>query len=79
MKLSLLTIVCAFTLSSYSQAPTIQWQKAFGGSNHEYSKKIEQTNDGGLIIAGTSESNDYNVVFNHGGKDYWVVKTNASG
>jgi hypothetical protein len=79
MKLSLLTIVCAFTLSSYSQAPTIQWQKAFGGSNHEYSKKIEQTNDGGLIIAGTSESNDYNVVFNHGGKDYWVVKTNANG
>ncbi|MBK8368583.1 MAG: hypothetical protein IPL10_14555 [Bacteroidetes bacterium] len=32
-----------------------------------------------MIIAGTSESNDYNVVFNHGGKDYWVVKTNANG
>jgi hypothetical protein len=79
MKLSLLTIVSAIALSSYAQVPSIQWQKAFGGSNHEYSKQIEQTNDGGLIIAGTSESNDYNVVFNHGGKDYWVVKTNANG
>ncbi len=79
MKLSLLTILSAFALSSYAQVPSIQWQKAFGGSNHEYSKQIEQTNDGGLIIAGTSESNDYNVVFNHGSKDYWVVKTNANG
>lgn len=58
----------------------IQWQKCFGGSGGEDARCIEQTRDGGFIVAGTSTSNDGDVSGNHGGKaDYWVVKSDASG
>lgn len=55
------------------------WQKTFGGSSDEEAKSIVQTNDGGYIIAGYTSSNNFDVTGNHGGKDFWVVKLNASG
>ena len=40
---------------------------------------IEQTTDGGYIVAGVSDSNNGDVYGNHGGDDYWLVKLSASG
>src|SRR5205814_640030 len=40
---------------------------------------IQQTTDGGFIIAGESYSNDGDVSGNHGYSDYWIVKTDALG
>lgn len=57
----------------------IEWQKSFGGSNPDYAYSIEQCSDGGYIIAGMSESNDGNVVGNHGNGDYWILKIDSSG
>jgi hypothetical protein len=57
----------------------IQWQKSLGGSETDIPKSIQQTNDGGYIVAGYSESNDGDVTENHGGGDYWVVKLNPIG
>jgi hypothetical protein len=51
-----------------------QWQKCLGGTGGEIANSIEQTTDGGYIVAGNSNSNDYDVSGNHGGLDYWVVK-----
>ena len=62
-----------------AQAPAIQWQKSLGGSSDEYANDIQITYDGGYITAGYALSNNGNVSFNHGGKDYWVVKLDASG
>ncbi|HYV94245.1 MAG TPA: T9SS type A sorting domain-containing protein [Chitinophagales bacterium] len=55
----------------------IEWQKSFGGSDIEAANSIQQTLDGGLIVAGFSESNDGDVSGNHGYKDYWIVKLNS--
>jgi len=52
----------------------IQWQKCFGGSSYDYAQSIQQTSDGGYIVAGWTESNDGDVSGNHGNSDYWIVK-----
>ncbi len=56
----------------------IEWQKSFGGTFEDYASSIQQSNDGGYIIAGWSYSNDDDVSGNHGGVDYWVVKLTSS-
>lgn len=53
---------------------TIVWQKTFGGTNYDYGTSVKQTSDGGLIIAGNSNSNDGDVSNNHGDLDSWIVK-----
>jgi len=57
----------------------IQWQKSLGGSNDDWAKSIQQTSDGGYIVAGRTKSNDGDVSENHGGKDAWIVKLDSSG
>jgi len=57
----------------------IVWQKCLGGSDDEEAYSIQQTTDGGFIVAGYTESNDGDVSGNHGRADYWVVKLNSSG
>ncbi|WP_241486058.1 T9SS type A sorting domain-containing protein [Chryseobacterium angstadtii] len=57
----------------------IQWQKSLGGTLYESSNSIQQTSDGGYIIAGQSFSTDGDVTGNHGNADYWIVKLDASG
>jgi len=57
----------------------IQWQKSLGGSESEQPKSIQQTTDGGYIVAGTTRSNDGDVSGNHGETDYWIVKLDGSG
>jgi hypothetical protein len=62
-----------------SSIGSIVWQKSLGGSNGEFAYSIQQTNDGGYIVAGYSDSNDGDVTGNQGGDDYWVVKLTSLG
>jgi hypothetical protein len=55
------------------------WQKNYGGSNHDYLKKIKNTSDGGYILTGDSKSSDGNVSGNNGKQDVWTVKINETG
>ena len=57
----------------------IDWQYTYGGSLDDQSSSIQQTADGGYIVAGVEESTDGNVTGNHGGYDYWLVKLNSAG
>ncbi|BFO65059.1 lipoprotein [Chryseobacterium sp. KCF3-3] len=57
----------------------IEWQKSIGGSDRDIAKDILQTSDEGYIIAGTSYSNDGDVLGSHGGSDIWIIKTNSAG
>ena len=52
---------------------SIEWQKSLGGSGDEFAKSVEQTTDGGYIVAGQSNSDDGDVSGNHGDYDYWIV------
>ncbi len=67
---------CAF---ANAQSPAIQWQKSLGGSGWDFGETVYQTNDGGYIIAGISESVDGDVTGNHGGGDCWIVKMDLTG
>ena len=60
----------------------VQWQKSLGGSSIDEGYAIQQTFDGGYIVAGSSNSNDGQVSGHHGDSttyDYWVVKLDDTG
>ncbi|HWQ66085.1 MAG TPA: PEGA domain-containing protein [Methanospirillum sp.] len=58
---------------------TIVWQKCLGSNSSDDARSIQQTSDGGYIVAGTTVGNDGDVSGNHGKNDYWIVKLNAAG
>lgn len=62
-----------------SPSGSLEWQKSLGGGGTEWSRNIQQTQDGGYIIAGRSNMNGGDVTGNHGNYDFWVVKLNANG
>src|SRR5689334_16943821 len=64
--------------SSFAQ-PAIQWQKCLGGTGDDIAFSIEQTADGGYIVAGCAYYNNGDITGNHGDRDYWVVKLDSSG
>ncbi|OGF66469.1 MAG: hypothetical protein A2Y62_17480 [Candidatus Fischerbacteria bacterium RBG_13_37_8] len=51
----------------------ILWQKAFGGINDDSANSVQQTSDGGYIVAGRTNS------FGEGSDDLLVIKLNAIG
>lgn len=63
----------------HAQAPVIEWQHSIGGSDNDDAQSIQQTVDGGYIVAGVTNSSDGDVTSNHGGSDAWIVKLAADG
>ncbi len=57
----------------------LQWQKSYGGSGKDKINCIEQTPDDGYIVAGYSNSTDGDVIGNHGGNDFWILKLESNG
>lgn len=57
----------------------IAWNACLGGSGNDGTSSIEQTSDGGYILAGISDSDDGDVVGAHGERDGWLVKLDATG
>jgi len=51
----------------------VQWQKTYGGSAKDTAQSIQQTTDGGYIVAGSTES------FGAGLEDVWVLKLDSGG
>jgi hypothetical protein len=51
----------------------VQWAKTYGGANSEKGYTVQQTSDGGYIVAGETTS------FGAGGWDFFLIKTDANG
>jgi len=57
----------------FAQAPDTLWTRTYGGSALDHAHCVQQTIDGGYIVAGSSRS------FGNGNSDAYVVKTNTNG
>ncbi|GAB3915138.1 hypothetical protein GCM10028803_61540 [Larkinella knui] len=64
-----------------SGSGNVVWQKALGGSSTQadIALAITLTADNGLMVAGTTTSDDGDVLGNHGKQDAWVVQLNDQG
>lgn len=59
-------------LKTNSSGDTL-WTNTYGGAFNDYGNSVFQTDDGGYVIIGSTES------YGAGSSDYWILKTNASG
>lgn len=68
-----------YWVAKLSHDGNIQWQKSLGGDGVEFARSVDITDDGGYIIAGWTDSNNGDVVGNHGDNDGWIVKLDSIG
>lgn|GEM_PF-6241183 len=80
MKHFLFFTVISFSFLVKAQLIETGWRKCYGGSNFEVGGQIYPTSDGGYVLIGQTNSNDYDVA---GNDDYeydgWVVRLRANG
>jgi PKD repeat protein len=77
-------LIAAGTVTALAaEDPGIEWQKCLGGSDStmdvEEAYAVQQTADGGFIVAGRTGSSDGDVEGAHGGVDAWAVKLDPAG
>ncbi|HSH52337.1 MAG TPA: hypothetical protein VK982_11500 [Bacteroidales bacterium] len=81
MKKLLFIILILFLFSCEKNDPnenidnesSLTWEKLFGGSDYDYIESVQQTTDGGYILAGSTAS------FGAGNDDGWLIKTDENG
>jgi hypothetical protein len=62
-----------FFLIKANSSGNIIWVKTYGGINDDYASSVQQTSDGGYIVAGYTNS------FGAGANDFFLIKTDANG
>ncbi|MCL6266763.1 hypothetical protein [Flagellimonas myxillae] len=57
----------------------LEWRRYFGGTNNDRSYGVVYSDDGGFVLAGASESDDFDITSPKGSYDFWVVKVGSNG
>ncbi len=57
----------------------LEWRKFFGGTNNDRSFGVVNAHDGGYVLTGSSESDDFDVTEPKGSYDFWAVKVDKNG
>ncbi len=68
-----------FWIIRIDEAGNLLWEKNYGGTLNDEATSIQQTVDGGFVVAGATFSNDGDVGNNNGEEDFWIIKLDASG
>lgn len=74
--------VLDFWIVKLDSSGNLLWEKSLGGSKDDFATSIQQTKDGGYIVAGGTNSNDGDITNHHGltiTTDYWLVKLDVNG
>jgi hypothetical protein len=66
------TMFDVFLIKTYANG-NVQWAKTYGGTNSDLAYSVQQTSDGGYIVAGGTSS------FGAGNYDIFLIKTDADG
>jgi hypothetical protein len=76
-----IAVLMAGSITGIAQDASIQWQNTIGGSELDLALALTATDDGGFIVAGTSESDisGDKTEDSNGGLDLWIVKLNDMG
>ncbi|MBO9683794.1 MAG: hypothetical protein J7502_14185, partial [Flavisolibacter sp.] len=90
MRFALIIFLTLFVFSnSFSQVPGIKWQKTFGGTNYDDPSRYDSSvadhpkvfipiKSGGYFIAGTTQSNNGDMIGNHGISDIWIARLDTA-
>jgi len=62
-----------FWILKFASDGSNEWQKTYGGSLYDVAHSIQQTSDGGYVVAGETSS------FGNEGQDIWVLKLASDG
>lgn len=57
----------------------LEWRNYFGGTSNDRSYKALQTQDGGFVLFGFTESTDFDITNSKGSYDFWIVKLDQKG
>lgn len=58
-------------IASAAAAPSEEWNRTFGGTGSDSANSVQQTSDGGYVLAGQTYESDVYAV--------WLIKTDANG
>ena len=73
MKLFIIFLNSLLMSTTAFAQPDSLWSRTYGGAGNDVCNAMQQTSDGGYILAGYTDS------FGSGLADFWLVKTNANG
>jgi hypothetical protein len=62
-----------FWLLKLDDLGDITWQKTYGGTEYAYGESVQETSDGGFIVAGETDN------FGAGFSDAWMIKLDVDG
>ncbi len=67
-----ISVLAIFLLAGAAWAqPHEEWNMTFGGKTDDFASSVAQTSDGGYVIAGTTNSDDYGI------GDAWLIKVSS--
>ncbi len=79
-EIKFIVIYLFIAFSSNGQAPSIQWQKCFGGSEEDEAFSVLESPNGGYYILGYTASHDGDVSNNTGNYfHFWLLRVSDSG
>jgi hypothetical protein len=74
VKCFVVILLFLFSAAIFAQTPDTLWKKTFGHNLSDIGNSVQQTADGGYIIAGTTQSLSAIGLY-----DIWLIKTDANG